>query len=196
MVAEGHAHPHRVPVGEAGGVHHAAHGLEMEVQADIAPHGSRLPKAVEGGVDHVRLDGTDLLVGQAHALHAAVLEIFAHHVGAGDKGLHSLLALGLGQVQADALFPPVQKGVVAAVFPSEGGPVPGQVARARPLDFDHLRPHVGQQHSGQTPGVGLSKVDDADAGKRFHCSSPFYMAGSPERPWGRSGLGAPAVFSV
>ena len=102
-------------------------------------------------VDQARMSPRDHLRAEAEAVHHPRAEVLDHHVGGGDQppgGRQAGLAL---QVQFNPRL--------AAVVHRIGGLAGAGSPRAGPVDLDHLRALVGQQHAGQRPGDVVAEVD-------------------------------------
>src|SRR5207245_2362857 len=122
-------------------VHEAGGGVD-----DVGKRGARapragLPEARDGTVDDVRLHRPERLVVALQPGDDARHEILYDDVRDLRQVADDRLALGSGHIHADALFPGVHAGEVAALVAAAGFQLQvvasHLVARARTLDLDH-----------------------------------------------------------
>ena len=140
--------------------------------ADPAPAVVRPPGAHhrERGVDQVRLDRAQLVVGEAELLHRAGREVVGHDVELVEHAADQLEALRLVQVERDA--PLVGVGVVeecAGVDRETARRVRELAHAVQPgggLDLDHIRAEVGQHLGDQRPRRHPAEIEHAHAGQR------------------------------
>jgi len=166
-VADGDAGARRRPVGLAGHIAQAAHGLADQTVAGALGIGTGLTEAGNAGHDQARVLLGQHVVAQAPLLHGARPEVLDHHVGLGDQLLGERLAFGFAQVQAHRLLvapdhrPPGRQALGQAAAPLAHG-----IAHLRVLHLDHLGPEVAQDLAAERPGDQGAHLDDDEARKR------------------------------
>ena len=157
----------------AGDGHQPAHGLDHIVVARPVRVRPVLAEAGDGAIDQLRIDRRQRGVVEAVLLQPAGLEVLDHHVAGCSQTTHGLGAFRAGDVQLDRLLASVgaqEIGGVSRLAIGRGGegrpPVAGVVARARPLDLDHLGAQVGQRLRRPGPGQHPRQVQHAHARQR------------------------------
>lgn len=131
--------------------------------------------------NHCRRSGKRLLVQSAGDV------VLDEHMRFADQFAHDVLALGLPEVHAHAPLVPVQRHEVqahrgpAADVHERRPETPAVVADRGPLDLDHVRAHVGQDHGAVRPRGHPGHVDHPDALQR------------PGAPAGRAAAAVPAA---
>ena len=109
-------------------------------------------------------------VVEAVAVEHAGPEILDHDVGLLEQLVHDLLAVGLGEVERDALLAAIEGHEEMAFAVRTAGPRTGALARVVAavgiLDLDDLGSHVRKDLRAERAGDHARKVDDADAGER------------------------------
>src|SRR5665213_2567536 len=164
----------RLAAGQAGDPHHAAHGLgdhvigrPVEVRT-VA--GARVAEAADGGIDQLRMQRRQGLVGQAQPVHHPDAEVFDDDVELRDQRLDQLDPFRGFQVDAQALLAAVDRLEIAGIAVLgiglvEGTGVARQVAAVQALDLDHLGAQVGEVLGAEGPGQRLGEVQDLQAGQ-------------------------------
>ena len=143
------------------------HVVERRIVAPVHP------ETGHGHADDFLVEAPQVFVGEPEPADRRRLHIDQQRMGFRDK-LAELLSAGLRpQVQADALFVPVEAGEVAVAD------LAGDLT-ARRLDLDHLGAEVGKQHRGVGAGEHDADLEYADAGQRavraHLCSRLFAQA--------------------
>jgi hypothetical protein len=107
-VSDARADLDRLAGGQAGDAHHPAHGLGDHVIGrpfDVrALAGARVAEAADGGIDQLRIQRRQGLIGQAKPVHDPDAEVLHHHVELGDQRLGQLDAFRGLQVDSDAFL--------------------------------------------------------------------------------------------
>ena len=173
-VDDGRAGLQRAPVRLAGDAHQAAHGLEQEV---VARHAARLLAAPERGDragDEAGVDAPDRVAVEVPRRHQPGPERLDQHVRALGQRARQLAVAGVGEVEHDRALVAIEPEEVRAdpVAPRRP-PGAGVVARARPLDLDHVGAEVAEQHRRVRAREDAREVGDDQAFQRSaHRGSP------------------------
>ena len=122
-------------------------------------------------VDDARVVGADALDVEPEAVDGAGSEVGGEHVGGRQQPREQVAALGLRQVEADGLLPPVgglEERVVAVVHVVEAGrdEAPVGIAPHRLLDLHDGGTPLGEQRRGHRDEHVGGDLDDADAVER------------------------------
>ena len=165
------ADPDRSALRFAGEVRDAGDGGEHGAEAEeVAVRSERALHRLVGG-DDLRVDGAELLVGEAPALDHARGEVGEEDVGALDQaerhiaralGGHVEQERGLTGVVVVEVCPDVVAGFAGLLGLGQAQAVDAGFA----LDADHLRAKVGEGASGDRAGAEPGEVGDADAVER------------------------------
>ncbi len=125
----------------AGQRHEPAHGLSERVEGGPLRVRPVLTEPRHGDEDDPGIQRGQPLVVEAHGAHDAGTKVFEHDVGLGHEGGEDFLALGLAEIETDALLAAVVDGEVDALTADEGR-VLARLLAARRLDLDHLGAQV------------------------------------------------------
>ncbi len=109
-----------------------------------------------------------LLGGEAPARQRAPGEVLGQHVDVGQEAAHERAALGVPQVERDALLVAVEREEGDRHAGRGRVAVAALVAAARRLDLDHLGTQVGEDRGAERPRQEAGQVEDADADERAH----------------------------
>jgi hypothetical protein len=160
-------------VGEA--AHHLHHFVERG--AVVVRAGQ---KALVAHVDEARIQLAERVVVEPQLLHGAGLEVLADDVGGGDEAQRGLHALGLLQVERDALLVAVEGREEARARAEQAA----RVVALDGLDLDDLGAEVGQQQAAGRTHDHVGELDDADAGIRKRIGFRHVVRCVPGRsPW-------------
>jgi len=114
----------------------------------------------DGDVNDVRFDRLDRFVAQSEFFHDTRFEVFGDDIEMGDEFLDQANAVGVLEIDADALFIAIieQKETTFAIMnrtrKSKG------VACIRRLDFHHLGAHVSHECRGKRSCDDLSEIQN------------------------------------
>ena len=166
-VADLRAGDERQAVAEAGGRGRTA-GALGDVLIDLAVFVRAGAKALDRGHDHLRVDGVDLLPGEAHAVEHAGAEIFHQHVAALDQRGEDFLALRVLGVERDRALVVVEHGEIQAVHIGNVLQLATRdVADAGTLDLDHVGAEPGQQLRAGRSRLDVGEIENANALERL-----------------------------
>jgi hypothetical protein len=125
-------------------------------------------EALHGGQDHPGIEFLDAGPGEAHPVQRPGAEILDHHVGILDQLLqHFLAGLGLGVQRQRALVRVEHREVERVRILDVAQLRAGHVARARPLDLDHVGAEPRQQLRAGGAGLNVGEIDDLDPVQRL-----------------------------
>ena len=161
-VADRDADAHRAAPGFAGDGHEAAHALHDLVDPGSRGIGAVLPEAGNARQDDARVDGFQLLVGDAQALLYRSAKVLDDHVGLRDQFLQYLRSGGGLEIDAQAALVAMQVLLVGAA------PLPGYAADflvGRRIDADDISPPVRQQAHRGGPRARNREIEDRVARK-------------------------------
>src|SRR5207302_1670047 len=118
-------------------------------------------------VDQARIEDHERSRAEAVAVERAGLVVLNQHVRLRRHSADDLLPLGAGDVDGDRPLPAVgadEVGGLAALLAEPGRAPPARVvARAGPLDLDHLRSEVGEHLGRPRSCQDAAQIEDADA---------------------------------
>ena len=112
-----------------------------------------LAPAGHAAVDQARIAGERRLGAEAEALHHAGRKPSISASALSSRLEHALRLGGVLQIDRDARA--AARDDVARIRVRAGGPV----------EADHVRAHVGEQHGGERAGPDAGEFDDAQAGE-------------------------------
>src|SRR3989442_52757 len=142
----------RMPLDLAGQRHEAAHRLAQRVERRTIAIGAVLAEAGDRDEDDPVVERAQPLVVEAHRGHHAGPEVLEHHVGLRHQRGEDLLALGMAQVETDALLAAVVDREVHALA-AHHRRMAARLLTAGRLDLDDLGAEIGQQHPAAWPGL-------------------------------------------
>ena len=132
--------------------HEAGHPARDEVEPPARGVGAGLAEARDGAVDEPRVDGAHRVVADADPGRGSRLEVLDQHVSGGREPLEEGEVLGVLEVEGDGALVAVPEHERRALALDERRGAPHVVAGGGPLDLDHVRAVVGQDH--RAPGAG------------------------------------------
>ena len=168
-VADGHAHPDGRAVRFAGNADDAAHALDDHVVGPAPGVGPGLSEPGTGRVDQSGEPCLQRFVIQSEFLHHARPEILHQDVRLADQFEEQFAAVGMLQIDRDALLAPVDVLEVAAHALFEGAKSPRLIA-AEGLDLDDIGTQVAQGHGREGTREYPGQVDDANVIECAHGS--------------------------
>ena len=122
-----------------------APGALGHVFIDFAVFIGARAESLDGSHDHARVDGLDVLPGDAHAVHGARREIFDQHITSFDQLVQNLFALGFFGIQSDGALVVVEHGEVQTVHTGNVAQLTtGCIAFAGAFDLDDVCTKPGQ----------------------------------------------------
>ena len=145
----------------AGHVGQPAHHLHHHVERRAVVVGPG-QKTFVADIDQARVGLAERGVIEPVLGHGAGLEVFGHHISRAGEPTRQRRALGLVQVNGNALL-------VAVEHRKETGTGAQQMAGAVALDrlhLDHLGPQVGQHHAAGRPHHHVGELHHAQPGER------------------------------
>ena len=200
-VADRDAGPGRRPVGLAGDMAQAAHGLADQAVARPLRIGSRLAEARHPGHHQPRIAGGQDLVAHAPFLHGAGAEVLDQDVGLVDQGQGQFPALRLAQVEGHrALVAPDHRPPGRQALGQGPAPLAHGIALAGVLDLDHVGAEVAQHLAAEGPGDECAHLHDLQVGQGplgglvGHGALRFRRADLGRRPEAVSIAGSPRGF--
>ena len=144
----------------------AAHGLGQGAEPRPVLVGAGLAEAADPYHYQAWIDRLQLLIPKPPTLHRAGAKALDQDIRVLDQPFQDLGALGLAQVQRDALL------VTGVEFPGERYPIFERAHGAEPvailgmLDFDHLGAKVPHECCRHGPGEELARVQNLQSFKR------------------------------
>ena len=123
----------------ANGVEHPGQGNVVDVMACLLAERAVLAPAGHAAVDKARIGFLAGLGAQAKPFHDARAESLDQQVGGSHQIQHRSDAVRALQIDCHGAFTPI--GQVEAPLDRKA-----QIGRREPVDTDHIRAHVGQQH--------------------------------------------------
>ena len=156
-------------VGEAGGVHFAAHSVEDDFGGAVVAIGAGLSEVGDAGVDEGRVEGIELGVSDAEAVGDAGAVVFDDDVGPGGEAGDDAGGGGVFEVDDDAALVGIEVEEEGAFFGvrfvvGEGAEAAGAVAGGG-LDFDGISAVVGEEFGAVGAGDVMGEVEDFEAGE-------------------------------
>ncbi len=165
-VADRHARAHRRLARMAGDAHDAAQALHDHVVSGFLRGWPGVAEARGRRIDELRIARVQCFPAVAQLLHGARTEVLDEYVRALEQTLENA-PVGLGlQVERDRFLAAVDRGEIRGDPVLERAILPGVVALARRLDFDHPCPQLRHQECAIGPREDAREIDDGDAGKR------------------------------
>ena len=128
----------------------------VEVMARRVRKRPLLPPAGQPRIDETRIAGEHGFRSEAEPLHHARPEALQQHVGRFRQREHGLDGAGLLEVERGRAPAPVQQ--VGARMDA--------VTRPHPVDAQHIRAHVRQQHGAMRPRPDAGDLQHTQAGQR------------------------------
>ena len=151
-------------------VHEPRHRVDDVREGRARAPGAGLAEARDRAVDDVGLQGTERRVVAAQSRHDAGHEVLDDDVGHLRQVVHDRLALGLREIDADALLAGIDSGEIAALVAAAGLELQivaaHLVALAGPLDLDHAGAQVAEQPGAVGSGQDAGQIQDGDADQR------------------------------
>ena len=175
QVGDGRPGPQGAALLASGYAHEPGEPLDDLVERRIFPAGPGLAETGHAAIDQPREIRSEGLVFQAEFGHGAGLEVFHHHVRAGQQFLNDPPAFRVLQVDGQALLVAVEVQVSHRHSVGARTEVAGAVALQR-LQLDHFRAHVAQHLRAKRPGEHLGEVQHLVTGKRHEggqCGESF-----------------------
>ena len=161
-IGDGFPHPGGGAVGEAGGRHESAQGLDDSVVGGPFRLCSGLSEAGDRGVDDVGFDFFDVLKGQAEFGCDSRPEVLDDHIAGADEVKQLRMLLGILEIGLDGAFAPVEGCEVRRSRVGEGTQVTGVVTVARHFDLEDLGALIGEHGGGIRAGQHAREVCDPD----------------------------------
>src|SRR5262249_29414723 len=132
-------------VAEAGGGGRAARALR-NILVDLAVLVGSRAEALDGGIDHARVELLDALPREPHAIERARSEVLNQYITPLHQALEDLHALAVLAVDGDGALVVVQHREIEAVDLGDVLQLPARdVTDARALHLDHVGAKPGQQ---------------------------------------------------
>ncbi len=169
-VDDGNGVPQAFAVGLAVDAHHARLGLQHRIVARPVRQRPGLTVGRDREVDQLRIFRREARIVEAVLLQHAGPEVLDHALGIGQQLVHDRLAIGLGEVERDALLAPVVGHEEVAFAVGATGARTGALARVVAaigiLDLDHLGAHVREHLGAHGTRDHAGEIDDANAVER------------------------------
>jgi hypothetical protein len=167
-VGDGHADLAGRPLGGAGDTHQPAQCLDGEVVAGEVAQRAGAAEAGDATDDEGRVDGEELVGGEAEAGGGVGEEVLEQDVGPGDEVVKEGAPFGPGEVQGEAALVAVAGEVVSAgaVGKERRAPGAGLVAGAGALELEDVGAEVAEHLPAERPGEDAGGVEDAHPGER------------------------------
>src|SRR5262249_32754445 len=157
-VADLRAGNERRAVAKTGGRRRAT-GALGDVLVDLAVLVRSRAEALDGSVDHARVELLDALPGEAHAVEGAGSKVLDQDIAPLDQALENLQALLVLAVDGDRALVVVEHGEVQAVDLGNVLQLSARdVAAARALDLDHVGTKPGEQLGAGRPRLHVREV--------------------------------------
>jgi hypothetical protein len=161
-VRDRHARPHAAAAGFAGDADHPALGLHHQVERRAIAIGTILSKAGNRAVDDARLMRADAFVVNPELFDGADAQVLEDDVGGLEQAKEQRLAVGMLQVERDALLVAIQVHEVRRLAGIERrSPGARDFALGR-LDLDHRGAVVPEHRRGKWPRQRVGQVEDGD----------------------------------
>ena len=171
-IDDGNAQAHATRVWRAVDADQAAHGLQHGVIAGIA---TQRPVAAEAGDAAMDQGGEllrqDLVIAKAPLFQRAGLEILDQRIGAFEQAQQHGLALGLRQIERQALLVAVHADEVRGLAVGVGRAPFARLVALRRFDLDDLGAKVAEQLGAIGAAQHARQVDDLPAGQRADLGS-------------------------
>ena len=152
----------RRPAGYAGEGTDATHAERHAVVARLVTLRAVLSETRNRRINDRRVERAHRLVAETHLGGSAGQEVLDDHIGARRQDQREIAALGFFQVDRDAALVPVHRreGRADAVLAADVAHV---VASTRPLDLDHIRAEIGEQHSAIGSRDDARQIENLDS---------------------------------
>ena len=148
------------PSGSAGDAHHAAVSLHDGLVAGLVLQGPALAESRDGAVDEPRVQGGQLLVAEAHALHRPRPEVLDQHVGLARHSAQDLRAFLRLEVQGYATLVPIEREKRRRLSPLARHPGARLVTAVDALYLCNVGAHVGEEHGAVGSGQDPREIED------------------------------------
>src|SRR5262245_9563992 len=166
----------RRAVAEASGGSRAARALR-DVLVDLAVLVGSGAEALDGGIDHARVELLDALPCEPHAVERARGKVREQYIAPLHQALEDLHALAVLAVDGDGALVVVQHREIEAVHLGDVLQLPARdIADARTLHFDHVGAKPGQQLRARRARLDVREVEDLYAFQRLaHVGSLLHL---------------------
>ena len=173
-VRDRHAGAHARSPGFAGDADHPALGLHHEVERGAIAIRAVLAESRNGAVDDAGLAFARARVIDAELRHRADAQVLEHDVRALQQPEEQRFALGMLQVERDALFIAIQVDEVGRFVAVEGRTPRARDFAVERLDLDDLRAIVAEHRRGEGAGQRVREIEYRDVVERQHRPMTIY----------------------
>ena len=165
-VGDRDAGAHAAAAGLAGHADHAALGLDHEIERGAVAIRAVLAEAGDRAVDDARLPRARLRVADAELVDGADAQVLEHDVGAIEQPEEDRLALGMLQIERDALLVAIQVDEVGRLVAVERRPPGARDLAVERLDLDDLRAVVAEHRRRERAGERVGQIEDDEIAER------------------------------